>query len=328
MEAHARSRSSAREPVVTHWTMKAAAGRVLSALPAGGWVRDFVARRVTHTLPLPDPDFEARVRIATEHLSAWRQYGRCGSVNEVPVFFEFGAGWDLVIPLVLASSHAGHQVLFDLTPHLRPALVEDSRRRILALAERSPLSLAAQFDPKVLSEVVPSSKGAMLRWLEQRGIQYHAPADARATGLASSCVDCVTSSLTLEHVPACDIELIFCEMARILRPGAVMLASVDMSDHFSHSDPSIDPYHFLSLGPLAWRLVNSDLLYQNRLRASWYVNAAKLRGFEPLEIRCTTPESAAGDNGQPKVHPTAPQAENRNDLLATQVYLALRRTGS
>ena len=53
------------------------------------------------------------------------------------------------------------------------------------------------------------------------GVDYRAPADARATGMAEGTIDCAISVETLEHIPPADISAILKEIHRILRPDGV-----------------------------------------------------------------------------------------------------------
>ena len=45
-----------------------------------------------------------------------------------------------------------------------------------------------------------------------------------------------------------------------------MSSRIDLSDHHSHFDASLSPYNFLRFDDRRWRLANSSLLFQNRLR--------------------------------------------------------------
>lgn len=212
---------------MTSWIVKAAAGRVLSALPGQAAMRNLLATYVTKTLPLPQAAFADRVRVAAEHVAAWRRNGQAEKGDAS--FFEFGAGWDLTVPLAMATQRVGQQQLYDLNRHVRPDLVEDARVRLAAMlgSQECPTGLR-EADLSILAEPVPPNPEGFTRWLARRGITYSAPADARKTGLPSASIDCVTSSLTLEHIPPTAISAIFAEMARLIRQGGLLLASIDM----------------------------------------------------------------------------------------------------
>ncbi len=101
-----------------------------------------------------------------------------------------------------------------------------------------------------------------------------------------------------------------------------MSCQVDTSDHFSHFDSTITPWHFLRFDERTWKLVNSELLYQNRLRAPSYAALAASVGFDICAVALGFPEGS----GQlavpmPLVHHTFQQWEDRRDLLATTLDL-------
>ena len=69
--------------------------------------------------------------------------------------------------------------------------------------------------------------------------------DARASGLHAGCVDIITSTNTLEHIPPGEIAAILRECARLLREGGLMSSSIDLQDHYHWFDKNISVYNFL-----------------------------------------------------------------------------------
>lgn len=304
------------------WTTKAAAARVLSIVPGGRGLHAWLQRHVTKTLPIPEPEFAGRLEAAGEHLEAYAQRGGGRPAREA-TFFEFGAGWDLTVALSLAAAGVRRQYCFDLEPLARADLVRVTIRRLqeAARAGRLPPGLPREsFDPFRFGDG-PATDAELRTWLEVVGITYRAPGDARATGLPDGWVDAVTSSATLEHVPPEDCARIFREMKRILRPGGVLSCRVDLSDHFSHSDPAVSPWHFLSLSEEAWRLANAPLVYQNRLRASAFRAIADGVGLEVGEARLSYPSGFDPARTRCEVHPTFRGWTDHEDLLATGLRL-------
>ena len=99
-----------------------------------------------------------------------------------------------------------------------------------------------------------------------------------------------------------------------------------MSDHFSHSDSRITPWHFLRFHERTWRWINSPLIYQNRLRASSYAEMARSAGFEICDATTNLPDGVkAKDLPDPTVHPTFVGYRDRKDLLATGVQVVCRK---
>lgn len=303
------------------WRTKAAAARVLSFLPGGRRVHAWMQRHVTKTLPIPEEEFEGRLEAAGEHLFAYLR--REGRPLAEATFLEFGTGWDLTVPLTFAAAGVGRQYCLDLEPLAQADLVRTTIARLQKAARegRVPQVLNdVRFDPFRFG-VGPTSQKQLRTWLNAVGIIYCAPGDARATGLPDHWVDAVTSSATLEHVPPEDCERILTEARRVLRPGGVLSCRVDLSDHFSHSDPNVSPWHFLSLSESQWKRANAPLVYQNRLRASAFRAMADSVGLQVDESRLSFPEGVHPAFAQCDVHPTYTGWTDREDLLATGLRL-------
>ena len=301
-----------------HWMVKAAMGQLISLAPNRQRLHYLVQKHVTRTLPMPEREFRIRFDASRMHLDHWARFGDGRPLGEC-TFFEFGAGWDLAVPIAFAAAGVRRQELYDLTPLVRPELVAVSLARVrAAIGAGDP-----PYDPSRLPAAGPGEgPEALASWLERLGIRYTAPGDARATGLRADSIDCVTSTATLEHVPPAEIAAIFRELFRVLRPGGVMSCQVDMSDHFSHADASLTPWHFLRFSERAWKLVNSDLLYQNRLRASAYVEMARAAGFEVRQVDATLPGDCDPERlPSPEVHPSYRAYRDQRDLLAAYLQL-------
>lgn len=236
------------------WRLKAAIQTVLSVVPQGHRLNYLLQRHVTRTLPVSDAELRSQAMKAMRHLDAYQRLrGRPPRELEL---YEFGAGWDLVIPLTYYALGVDRQVIVDIRPLARSDLVVDASQRLGALME--PLRFARPprpIDPQHLMES-----------LHTMGIDFRAPMDARATGLPSASVDLITSTDVLEHVPPADIVAILRECRRILRPDGLVRARVDYQDHYWYFDARIGPYHFLRHSEDRWHRFNPPLHYQNRLR--------------------------------------------------------------
>src|ERR1043166_4489457 len=178
------------------WVAKAGLQRGLGPLPQGERLNYFFQRHVARSLPGGEPVVRRKLARARQHLEAF------GRPAEDAVFYEFGAGGDLAIPLSYAALGVGRQVLVDIRPSARVELVNET----IALLER---------------ELGPLGGPALsLAELEERfGITYLAPRDARATGLETDTIDFVTSTDVCEHIPENHLAEIFRDCRRLLRPG-------------------------------------------------------------------------------------------------------------
>ena len=262
------------------YRLKAAIGWGLSLVPAGRALHSIVQRKVTKTLPMPEQDFADRCEIALQHLHAVQQH--LSGPLEKARFFEFGAGWDLIVPQVYFSAGVRHQHIVDLHRLVSPDLVEDANRRLRQIGA---VTSTQTHKTRVSFESLPDLRGKPLdAMLGELGIVYQAPADATNSGLPDASFDVVTSSLVLEHVPGPVIGAIFREMFRIVRPGGVVSSSIDMSDHYSHADSAVAPWNFLRYGPAKWRLMNPPILYQNRLRASEQLDLIRASGLKIVSM--------------------------------------------
>ena len=261
-----------------NWRAKALLQGVFSHVPLGPKLNYFLQTKVTRGLPLPDTKLAAAAPTARLHVAAMKRHG--GTALPEAVFFEFGAGWDLHLPITFYALGVRRQIVVDLMELARSELFDDVLRRLEALGDFTPAERAelhrAISCTKLQNHVV--EKASCL------GIDYRAPADARATGLPNGSVDCVTSTSTMEHIPRDDLVLILLEAIRILRSGGLLSLSIDYADHYSRFDSSITPYNFLRYPENRWRLYNSHLHFQNRLRHSQYLEIFDEAGLGIVDV--------------------------------------------
>jgi SAM-dependent methyltransferase len=191
---------------------------------------------------------------------------------------EIGSGWQPIIPLLYALAGTGEVIMTDLKRLCHPetlAATLDSlalHRKLITEQLRIPEPAFERFHVDVAKEPLDQS-------LRRFSIRYLAPCDFRNTAFASGSVDAVVSRVVLEHVPPEIIRGIFREARRILRPGGVMCHFIDNSDHWEHGDQRIPRIHFLKYSDSAFRWIQSNGLYQNRLRHSQYGDLLRSAGF-------------------------------------------------
>jgi SAM-dependent methyltransferase len=255
------------------WLAKAALQKGLGALPEGERLNYVFQRRVLRSLPAGDGALRQKFSRALQHLGAYEEHGP-GVPSAEATFYEFGAGWDLAIPVAYALLGVGGQVLVDIRPSARVELVNDS----LASYER----LRGELEGVAGRELRPlGGPISRLDELEERfGIRYLAPCDARGTGLPAESIEFVSSTDTCEHIPGADLGEIFRECFRLLRPGGPFSCRIDLQDHYAYFDRSLSRYHFLRYSDRAWSIVNSPLHHQNRLRSPEYLQLVREAGFE------------------------------------------------
>jgi SAM-dependent methyltransferase len=300
------------------WLAKAALQRGLGALPRGERLNYVFQRRVLRSLPAGDAALRRKFSRALQHLGVYRERSPGVPAGEA-TFYEFGAGWDLAIPLAYALLGVGAQVLVDIRPSARLELVNDS----LASFERLRPELEAEAGGELRPLGGPLSS---LGELEARfGIRYLAPCDARDTGLAEGSIDFASSTDTCEHIPEADLGAIFRETRRLLRPGGGFSCRIDLQDHYAYFDRGLSRYNFLRFSDRAWGLVNSTLHFQNRLRSSDYLRLVREAGLELVVERASGPS----DEGRSELR-ALPLAERfrsypEDDLGVTVLSFVARR---
>lgn len=262
-----------------NWVNKFLLQFIFSNILFGEHLNYLCQRYVTKNLPTSDAQFSGIVSITKEHINACRKY--CGCPVGEATFYEFGAGWDLIVPLALYAFGVKHQILVDVRKLLRVGLVNDTIEKF----QRMVLDLGVLWKPE---RYIDGEQGNFLTSLkEYYSIEYRVPCDARQTGLVAGSIDCITSTNTLEHIPHQDTRAILLECHRLLSDDGVMSFRIDYQDHYAYFDNSISVYNFLQYSNEAWALFSPALHYQNRLRHRDYLELFQKTGFEIVEERRT-----------------------------------------
>jgi SAM-dependent methyltransferase len=281
-----------------NWRIKGAIQQALGHLP-GGERAHYLLQRKVGGLRNFERECDIKVddlRIMVGHLrSAGVDLGRAR-------LLEIGTGWYPTFPFALHLLGVPSIATFDLNRYLKPDLVQRLAARLghhlALLAELAGVdeasvrarhaALRAEVDRAITSGTLD------LRQITGGAIAYHAPADAAATGLPAGSVDVIFSNSVLEHVPGPVIDAMFAEAARVLAPSGLMFHSVNCGDHYAYSDKTINQLHYLQFDEASWRRWNNAFLYQNRLRAIDFVQAAERAGFSiTLNTATARPERLA-----------------------------------
>ena len=107
-----------------NWKLKALLQLGLSGVPGGEGLNYLCQRYVTKSLPTSQTEFLCNVSFAKSHIDAiHRYYDR--SLREA-TFYEFGAGWEITIPLAFYAFGVEHQILVDIQNLVRPTLVNNT----------------------------------------------------------------------------------------------------------------------------------------------------------------------------------------------------------
>jgi hypothetical protein len=199
-------------------------------------------------------------------------------------FLEVGTGRVPVVPMALWLMGARQTITVDLHSYLCPRLTMTAARYFA----RNTAELERVFGHRLntnrlarLRQFVDHRKGdSLISLLDFFNVEYRAPADAASTGLRGGSVDYHISYTVLEHIEPNALMKIWREAHRVLCNSGRAVHFIDYSDHFSHSDRSIDAVHFLRFDDHRWKkLTNNPFMYANRLRDDDHAELAHGAGF-------------------------------------------------
>jgi SAM-dependent methyltransferase len=257
-----------------NWLVKASMQKSFSYLPKSDEINYFFQHKVAKNLPVSDEKFCEKVILATKLFDTYLEWCPADG-NANCAFYEYGAGWDLIGPLTYYALGVENQTLADIHPNVRLDLVNDSLQKFSAYKSK-----LEHITGKSFKTVSPSPLASFEDLKNRFGISYISPLDARHTGLPAESFDFTSSTNTLEHIPESDILLILAECQRLLKPGGINSAIIDLQDHYSYFDRDISCYNFLKFSDSVWNLINSPLHFQNRLRRCDHLRLFEQAGLE------------------------------------------------
>src|SRR5262249_55723189 len=100
------------------WFVKAATQKLISCLPNSESINYVFQRHVSRTLLASLPQFLEKAVQAAGHLSHALKLTSGCELSGLSLY-EFGAGWDLIIPLTYYALGINRQTLVDIRPGLR-----------------------------------------------------------------------------------------------------------------------------------------------------------------------------------------------------------------
>jgi SAM-dependent methyltransferase len=249
------------------------------------------------------------------------------------VFFEIGTGRVALEPLAYWLAGAEKIITVDLNPLLRKELVKesvsyiaDNQNEIKALYNGAAEGLLDMKRLTALVEFYRTKKFDINEYLKLCRIEYISPGDAAKTSLSNDSVDYYTSNSVLEHIPADELNEILKEGNRILKKDGLFIHSIDYSDHYSHTDPTVTPINFLKYDEEEFKKFNNRFLYANRLRHDDFMELFSKAGYEFLKIKTFKNKDAeeALKNGRVELEKRF-QGKDRETLSITQAWFAARK---
>ncbi|MDX1958054.1 MAG: class I SAM-dependent methyltransferase [Leptospiraceae bacterium] len=254
-----------------NYKIKALVQNILSNIPFGERINYYLQKNLSHSLPINEIAFRLKVEEALFHIQSYKKF----SSNREIRYFEFGAGWDMIVPLVLRLEGCNELTCIDIRRLIFPELIENSIERLSKNFDQYS-SILNSFDTKQLY----NDPETFLK--DKFNINYIAPSDARKTNIESNSIDLISSTATFEHIPKKIISEILKESQRILSSDGILSCTIDYKDHYSYFDRSISIYNFLQFEDKTWNYLNPSLHYQNRLRHIDYLQIFEDAGFKLL----------------------------------------------
>jgi hypothetical protein len=277
------------------WLAKSAVQNVLSVIPRGVELNALLQRYATRSVIMTPERVAARLgRVVTPHVNNHQAHAKTAMAETV--VFEIGTGFTPLVPVGLHLAGAGSVLTYDIVELTTERSLLELLRTVVAaegqglLAESCPWIVPARMARlRELAGAAPRGRDVVLREL---GITYRI-GDASATGLEAASVDYFVTNNVFEHIPREAIRTILRESARLGRDDAVLSHHIDLRDHYAKFDRKVDVFHSLRYSDRQWRLLNSRLEPQNRLRHRDYVELIDAAGFEIVSERVTRgPEDA------------------------------------
>lgn len=259
------------------WKLKCLALHILAQVPGSLGIHTWLQRRVTgRYLDQLSDEFLAAYNY---HVDNFRKL----PAPEQSSALEFGAGRNLLTPLLLSAAGAREIFAYDID---RLATVEQINHVIRQLRV---LGIPRPDQPW---REIGNIESDLKRYYR---INYRAPGDARHTQLPAGSIDFVCSTSTLEHITRGDIVSIMTECRRICSPMALMSFIVDYHDHYVTADSAITRFNFYRYSESVWPWFNPPNHFQNRMRHSDYEGLFKDSGLTALEKRPVIPPDSEKD---------------------------------
>src|SRR5687768_11070205 len=225
------------------WRVKGAIQKALGYVPGGDRIH-YMLQRYAGGMR----DFGRECDIKVDDWRLMMGHLRNAKISvEAAAMVEIGTGWYPTFPFCLYLAGVGHVYTFDLNRLLKDDMVHLLADRLAAHVALIAKESGRSEDEVKAEQVALTSaitSGASPAKATGGIVDYRAPADASQTSLLADSIDVVFSNSVLEHVPKPVIEACFAEAKRVLKPGGIMVHSVNCGDHYAYTDRSIHQLHY------------------------------------------------------------------------------------
>lgn len=305
------------------WMIKAFIQGVISELPNSTRLNYFFQKYVSKSMDLTLAQVMRRLEWCTKHLENQRRYA--SSETAPAEILELGTGWFPTVPLGMYLCGVKQIHTIDIVQLVRHETLVKALRLFDQAIQTGQINEALPYllpeRALHLQEIAKNaSQLSLLEVLRNLNIHYMI-GDARLCPLPDQSIELFISNTTLEHISEPILGEIFEDFRRMARPSALMSHLIDMSDHYSHFDRSINSFNFLQYDESRWRLFNNAVHYQNRLRITDYRRIHSAAGFELLaEQNKSGSLKALSKTNVASQFRTIPQ----DDLLVTSSWMVSR----
>jgi len=298
--------------MIRKWWIKCAVQKGLSHVPFGRKINDLWRYRTNRTW---FDEFALEQGLIALNMLQHEGFDLHGKT-----VLEFGSGRRPIIPFLYRIAGCEKVILCDL---FRIMSYESLKNTILNMRNRaslvsSELGISKQDIEAILPQRVDRNFEELL---SQGGFEYRAPLDVRKTDYPNESIDVIASRTVLEHIPVNDLRLIMKEMRRIIKPDGVMVHIIDTSDHWQHFDRSLSRINFLKFSPGWWKVINSPIAYQNRLRVSEHLEIIRNAGFEISSIKTEAHKESLDNMESLKIHRFFSERFSPEELAVISAYM-------
>ncbi len=262
-----------------NWKIKWALSAALSSIPFSSKVYDLAQKHCTGNWRRDMRQTMSGPNSYSMHLDVFEKYW--GDIGQAK-YYEFGVARDLFSNILNYCYGMDNQLAIDLNPLARPELINNISHQL------------SQIDHPKFVRSPPKEVGSDFEreLLENYGIDYRAPLDARHVDLPDGSIDLIATTSTFEHIPKDVLFDILLECRRLCHAGSIMSVEIDYTDHYYHSDKGITPYNFLQFSSAQWEVFHMKHNFTNRLRHSDHRELITKAGFTILEEQTVTPPRA------------------------------------
>jgi SAM-dependent methyltransferase len=224
---------------------------------------------------------------------------------------ELGPGDTVTVALLFLAYGAARVICFDRFP-----LVQDKQKNKL-IAKRL-LEILPEERKAYLQKVISFDARGNITW--DNSCLCYLQNKKETIAIKEGTVDLMVSNAVLEHVS--DLEGLFREMSRTMKPGALMVHAADLGPHQLNFNTPLD---FLAIPEWRWKLMTSYRGAPNRARKSRYELLLKNYCFEILKFEVTERFTQTDIDMITTSVPLLREAMSMDDLFCRSILFSARK---